>query len=128
MEREGRVMSPAFYGRIVGAVLAAVLVLGAVSSALAGPTKITEIKGKKLFLYETDEGKRVDSLNPDDVPLPLKILRESTKGKFLVDFPGRGKLWVLKAQAVTDAGDPEVPVDCQNITESYASTRALGDC
>ena len=121
-------MFPAMGGRIAGAILVAALGLGVTSSAFAEPTKVTEIKGKKLFLYETEGGKPVDSLNPNDVPLPLDILRESTKGKFLVEFPSRGELWILKAQTVTDVGAPKVAVDCQSITESYATSRGFGDC
>ena len=121
-------MFPATGGRIAGAILAAALGLGVAASALAEPTKVLEIKGKKLFLYETEGGKPVDSLNPKDVPLPLDILRESTKGKFLVELPGRGEVWILKAQTVTNEGLPEVPVDCQSIAESFATTRTFGDC
>ncbi len=112
----------------MGAMLAAALGLGMAASALAEPPKITEIKGKKLFLYETEVGKPVDSINPKDVPLPLDILGESTKGKFLVEFPGKGKFWILKAQTVTDAGAPKVTVSCDSITKSYATSRGLGAC
>ena len=115
-------------GRIAGAILVAALGPGIAVSALAEPKLVTEIKGSKLFLYEKEEGKRVDSLNPEDVPLPLDILRESIKGKFLVKIPGKGELWILKAQTVTDKGPPKVSVDCQNITKSYAATRGFGDC
>ncbi len=121
-------MIPATGGRIAGAILAAALGLGIAVSALAEPKLVTELKGKKLFLYDAEGGKRVDSLNPEDVPLPLDILRESIKGKFLVEIPGKGKLWILKAQTVTDEGAPKVPVDCQTITEGYAATRGFGDC
>ncbi len=121
-------MIPATGGRIAGAVLAAALGLGIAVSALAEPKLVTEIKGKKLFLYEKEEGKPVDSLNPEDVPLPLDILRESIKGKFLVEIPGKGELWILKAQTVTDEGPPNVPFNCQNITEEHASSRSFGNC
>lgn len=120
-------MFPATGGRIAGAILAAALGLGVVASALAEPTMITEIKGKKLNLY-SEAGKRVDSMSPKDVPLPLDILGVSAKGKFLVEIPGKGKLWILKAQTVTDEGPPRVAVDCQSITKSYASSRGFGDC
>ncbi len=119
---------PAMGGRIAGAILAAALALAVAASALAEPTKVTGINGKKLNLYETEVGKPVDSLNPKDVPLPLDILRESTKGKFLVEIPGTGIFWILKAQTVTDAGPPEVTVSCDSITKSYATTRGLGAC
>ena len=121
-------MIPATGGRIAGAILVAALGLGIAVSALAEPKLVTEIKGKKLFLYEKEEGTRVGSVNPEDVLLPLDILRESIKGKFLVEIPGKGELWILKAQTVTDEGPPKVPVDCQNITESFATTRGFGDC
>ncbi len=120
-------MNPATGGRIAGAILAAALGLGIAVSALAEPKLVTELKGSKLYLY-SEEGKRVDSLNPKDVPLPLDILRESIKGKFLVEIPGKGKIWILKAQTVTDEGAPKVPVNCQSITEGYAATRTFGDC
>ncbi len=121
-------MIPATGGRIAGAILAAALGLGIAVSALAEPKLVTEIKGKKLFLYEKEEGKRVGSVNPEDVLLPLDILRESIKGKFLVEIPGMGELWILKAQTVTDEGAPKVPVVCQTITEGSAATRGFGDC
>lgn len=123
-------MFPATGGRILGAVLATALGLAISASALAEPTKVIEIKGKKLFLYKTEAGKRVDWVNSADVDVtpPLDILGISAKGKFLVEIPGKGKFWILKAQTITDAGAPRVPVDCQNITKSYATSRALGDC
>lgn len=105
-----------------------VVVLGVAASALAEPTKVTEIKGKRLFLYETEGGKRVDSMNPKDVPLPLDILGVSDHGKFLVEIPGIGEFWILMAQTVTDEGLPEVLVDCQSIATSYVIARRFGDC
>lgn len=120
-------MFPATGGRIAGAVLAAALGLGVVASALAEPTKVTEIKGSKLYLF-SEAGKRVGSVNPKDVPLPLDILGISAKGRFLVEIPGKGEVWILKAQTVTDEGPPEVAVDCQSITKSYAASRGFGDC
>ncbi len=118
---------PATGGRIAGAILAAALGVAIAASALAEPTKVTEINGKKLNLY-SEAGKRVDSLNPENVPLPLDILGVSANGKFLVEIPGRGKFWILKAQTVTDAGTPEVTVSCDSITESFATSRGFGDC
>ena len=120
-------MFPAMGGRIAGAILAAALGLGVAASAFAEPTKVTEIKGKKLNLY-SEAGKRVDSMSPKDVPLPLDILGVSAKGKFLVEIPGKGEIWILKLQTVTDAGVPKVPVDCQSITVNYTASRGFGDC
>ncbi len=123
-------MFPATGRRIAGAILAAALGLGVAASALAEPTKVTEIKGKKLFLYKTEAGKRVGAVNSADVDVtpPLDILGVSDKGRFLVEIPGTGKFWILKAQTVTDEGAPVVAVDCSSIAETYASSRALGDC
>ena len=120
-------MFPATGGRIAGAIVAAALGLGIAASAWAEPAKVTEIKGPKLNLY-SEAGKRVDSLDPEKVPLPLDILRESANGKFLVEIPGKGEVWILKAQTVTDAGPPKVLVECQSITKSYATSRGFGDC
>ena len=120
-------MFSALGGRIAGAILAVALVMGVAASAVAEPTTVTEIKGKKLHLF-SEAGKRVDSVNPTEVPLPLKILDESAKGKFKVLIPGKGEVWILKAQTVTDAPPPEVAVSCDNITETYATSRGLGDC
>ena len=120
-------MFPAMGGRIAGAILAAALGLAVAASALAGPKQVTEIKGKKLNLY-SEEGKRVDSMSPKDVPVPLDILDESARGKFLVKIPGKGEVWILKAQTVTDEGTPEVTVSCDSITKSYATSRGFGKC
>jgi hypothetical protein len=109
-------------------VLAAGMVIWFAASTAAEPTKVTEIKGKKLYLYSEEGGKRVGSLNRGEVTPPLKILGVSVKGKFLVEIPGKGQFWILKAQAATDEGAPEVAVDCQSITKSYASSRGFGDC
>ena len=120
-------MFPAWGGRIAGAILAAALGLGVAASALAEPTKVTEIKGSKLYLF-SEAGKRVGSVNPNDVNVPLEILGVSAKGKFLVEISGKGEVWILKAQTVTDEGPPKVAADCQTITKSYAATRGFGDC
>lgn len=120
-------MFSALGGRIAAAILAAALGLGVAVSALAEPTTVTEIKGKKLHLY-SDAGKRIESMNPADVSVPLDILSPLTKGKFKVRIPGKGEVWILKAQTVTDAPPPEVAVSCDNITETYATSRGLGDC
>ena len=118
---------PATGGRIAGTILAGALGLAIAASALAEPTKVTEIKGKKLNLY-SEAGKRIDSMSPKDVPLPLDILGVSDKGMFLVEIPGKRKLWIWRAQTVTDEGLPEVPVDCQSLTENYNTSRGFGDC
>ncbi len=91
------------------------------------PTEVRNFKGKKLHLF-SEAGKRVGSVNPNDVNLPLDILGISAKGRFKVAIPGRGEVWILKAQTVTDEGAPKVPVDCQSITEDYSASRAFGDC
>ena len=105
------------------------LALGIAISAVAEPTVVTELKGKKLHLF-SEAGKRVGWVNTADVDVtpPLEILGVSAKGKFLVEIPGKGEVWILKAQTVTDEGPPEVAVDCQNITKSYATSRGFGDC
>lgn len=120
-------MFPATGGRIAGAILATALGLGIAASAWAEPKTVTEINGRKLNLY-SEAGKLVDSMSPKDVPLPLDILGISAKGRFLVEIPGKGEVWILKAQTVTDEGPPEVAVDCQSITKSYAASRGFGDC
>lgn len=120
-------MFPATGGRIAGAILAAALGLAVAASALAEPTVVTELKGKKLHLF-SEAGKRVGSVGSTDVPLPLDILGVSPKGKFKVKIPGKGEVWILKAQTVTDEGPPEVAVGCQSITKSYATSRGFGDC
>ena len=122
-------MFPATGGRIAGTILAVALALGIAISAVAEPTVVTELKGKKLHLF-SEAGKRVGWVNTADVDVtpPLEILGVSAKGKFLVKIPGKGEVWILKAQTVTDEGAPEVAVDCQNITESYATSRGFGDC
>lgn len=120
-------MFPEKGGRITWAVLAVALGLGAAGSALAEPTTVTQIKGKKLHLF-SESGKRVGSLDAGKVNTPLDILDVSAKGKFLVEIPGQGRVWILKAQTKTDEGAPEVVVSCDQITQSFASSRGLGDC
>ncbi len=125
-------MFPATGGRIAGAILAAALSLGIgglgiAGSALAEPTEVTKFKGSKLHLF-SEAGKRVGSVNPNDVNVPLRILGVSAKGRFKVAIPGKGEVWILKAQTVTDEGAPKVAVDCGSITESYATSRGFGDC
>ncbi len=96
---------------------------------MAEPTKVTEIKGSKLHLF-SEVGKRVGWINSAEVNVtpPLDILGVSANGKFLVEIPGKGKFWILKAQTVTDEGAPKVVVDCQSPTEDYRATRAFGEC
>ncbi len=120
-------MFPATGGRIAGAILAAALGLGMAASALAEPKMVTEINGRKLNLY-SEAGKLVDSMSPKDVPLPLDILGVSANGKFLIEIPGKGEVWILKAQTVTNESPPEIAVSCDNITESFGSSRGLAVC
>lgn len=123
-------MVPNRGGRFAGAILAVALGLGVAAAAAFAENHSTEIrsfKGKKLHLF-SEAGKRVDSMNPAEVPLPLEILAPLTKGKFKVLIPGKGEVWILKAQTVTDAPLPEVAVSCDNITVSYAASRGLGEC
>lgn len=123
-------MVPNRGGRFAGVILAVALALGvAAATAFAANhlTEILSIKGKKLYLF-SEAGKRIDSMNPADVPLPLKTLAPLTKGKFKVLIPAKGEVWILKAQTVTSAPPPEVAVSCDQITKVYAASRGLGDC
>ncbi len=123
-------MYPEIGGRVAAVILAVALGL-AVAAALAfagnHATEVRKFRGEKLHLF-SEAGKRVDSINPADVPVPLEILDESAKGKFKVVIPGRGEVWILKAQTITDAPPPEVLVSCDNITKEYAASRGLGEC
>ncbi len=116
--------------RILGA--AAILAAGiaipmAAPAAAAEPKQVIKIKVKQVIFYESAEGKPAGQTPRDQINLPLGIKEISDNGRFLVTIGGKD-LWIPKMLAVTDEGAPEVTVNCQQITKSYATTRGFGNC
>ncbi len=95
--------------------------------AAAEPTVILEIKVKQVVFYKTKDGKAAGRIARDEIELPLPIKDKSPNGRFLVTIGGKD-LWIPKLLTRTDAAAPKVAVDCQSITESYATTRGFGKC
>jgi len=93
----------------------------------AKPTKVLEIKGKKLVLYSQAEATDKRMIARKDLSLPLAIKDISPKGRFLVEIDGTD-YWILKAQAITDEVSAGPPVNCQSLTTSFASSRGFSDC
>ncbi len=93
----------------------------------AKPTKVLEIKGKKLALYSQADATDKKMIARKDLSLPLAIKEISPKGRFLVEIDGTD-YWILKAQAITDEVVTGPPVSCQSLTKSFASSRMFGDC
>ncbi len=116
--------------RILGA--AAILAAGiaismAVPAAAAEPTQVIKIKVKQVIFYESADGKPAGRIPREDIKLPLDILGISKNGRLLVKITGEER-WIPKMLAVTDEGAPEVTVNCQQITKSYATSRGFGNC
>jgi hypothetical protein len=117
------------FGERFGAVSASLKARVPLDVEVAGLKLVTGIKGKSLFVYESEDGQVKERLPADQFELPLVIMRSAPKGRLLVVHPKTGEeFWILKAQAITNEGQPEVTVDCQSITESYAAARGFGDC
>ncbi len=114
-------------GSGAAAVAAGIAVLMACPAA-ADPNKILEIKVKQVVFYESADGKVAGRIARDKIKVPLDINDISPNGRvFLVTIDGED-LWIPKLLTRTDAAAPKVAVDCQSITESYATTRGFGEC
>ncbi len=116
--------------RILGA--AAILAAGIATSmaapaAAAEPTQVIKIKVKQVIFYESADGKPAGRIPREEMKFPMKILGPPKNGRLLVNIKGED-LWIPKMLAVTDEGAPEVTVNCQQITKSYATSRGFGDC
>ncbi len=110
------------------AILAAGIAISmAAPAAAAEPTQVIKIKVKQVIFYESADGKPAGRIPREDIKLPLDILGISKNGRLLVKITGEER-WIPKAPAVTDEGAPEVTVNCQQITKSYATSRGFGDC
>ena len=117
------------YGRLgAAAILAAGMAISmAMSAAAAEPTQVIKIKVKQVIFYESADGKPAGRIPRDQIELPLDILGGPKNGRLLVNIKGED-LWIPKMLAVTDEGAPEVTVNCQQITKSYATSRGFGNC
>ncbi len=110
------------------AILAAGIAISmAMPAAAADPTQVIKIKVKQVTFYESADGQRARRIPRDHINLPLGIKEISGNGRFLVTIGGED-LWIPKMLAVTDEGAPEVTVNCQQITKSYATSRGFGNC
>ena len=114
------------------AILAAGIAISmAVPAAAAEPTQVVKIKVKQVTFYESADGKPAGRIPRDQINLPLGIKEISGNGRLLVTIGGKD-LWIPKMLAVTDEvapeGAPEVTVNCQQITKSYATSRGFGNC
>ena len=109
------------------AICAAGIAISVAAPAAAEPTQVVRIKVKQVIFYESADGKPAGRIPRDQIELPLDILGISKNGRLLVKITGKD-LWIPKALAVTDEGAPEVTVNCQQITKSYATSRGFGNC
>ncbi len=110
------------------AILAAGMAISmAMPAAAAEPTQVIKIKVKQVIFYESADGKPAGRIPRDQIELPLDILGGPKNGRLLVNIKGED-LWIPKMLAVTDEGAPEVTVNCQQITKSYATSRGFGHC
>ncbi len=115
-------------GRLwAAAILAAGIAILIVVPAAAEPTQVIKIKVKQVIFYESADGKPAGRIPRDQINLPLGIKKISGNGRLLVTIGGKD-LWIPKMLAVTDEGAPEVTVNCQQITKSYATSRGFGNC
>ncbi len=117
------------YGRLwAAAILAAGIAISvAVPAAAAEPTQVIQIKVKQVTIYNSADGKPAGRIPREEMKVPMKILGPPKNGRLLVNIKGED-LWIPKMLAVTDEGAPEVTVNCQQITKSYATSRGFGNC
>ncbi len=109
------------------AILAAGIAISVAAPAAAEPTQVIKIKVKQVIFYESADGKPAGRIPREEIELPLDILGISKNGRLLVKITGEER-WIPKALAVTNEGAPEVTVNCQQITKSYATSRGFGNC
>ena len=109
------------------AILAAGIAISMAVPAAAESTQVVKIKVKQVIFYESADGKPAGRIPRDQIKLPLDVLGISKNGRLLVKIKGK-ELWIPKALAVTDERAPEVTVNCQQITKSYATSRGFGNC
>lgn len=110
------------------AILAAGIAISvAVPAAAADPKQVVNIKIKQVIFYESADGKAAGRIPREEMKFPMKILGPPKNGRLLVNIKGEN-LWIPKMLAVTDEAPPEVTVNCQQITKSYATSRGFGDC
>ncbi len=110
------------------AILAAGMAISmAMPAAAADPTQVIKIKVKQVIFYESADGKPAGRIPSAEMKFPMDILGVSKNGRLLVNIKGED-LWIPKMLAVTDEDAPEVTVNCQSITESYATSRGFGHC
>ncbi len=117
------------YGRLwAAAILAAGIAISVVvPAAAAEPTQVIQIKVKQVTFYNSADGKPAGRIPREEMKFPMKILGPPKNERLLVNIKGED-LWIPKMLAVTDEAPPEVTVNCQQITESYATSRGFGDC
>lgn len=117
------------YGRLwAAAILAAGMAISmAMPAAAAEPTQVIKIKVKQVIFYESADGKPAGRIPSAEMKFPMKILGPPKNGRLLVNIKGED-LWIPKMLAVTDEDAPEVTVNCQQITKSYATSRGFGHC
>ncbi len=98
------------------------------AAAAAEPAQILEIKVKQVVFYKSADGKPAGRIARDEIKVPLKIKEISPDGRRFLVTVGGTDLWIPKMVAKTDAAGPEVAVDCQSITKTFATSRGFGDC
>ncbi len=109
------------------AIMTAGIAISVAVPAAAEPTQVVKIKVKQVIFYESADGKPAGRIPRDRISLPLRIKDISGNERFLVTIGGKD-LWIPKALAVTNEPAPEVTVNCQQITKSYATSRGFGNC
>ena len=110
------------------AILAAGMAISmAMPAAAAEPTQVIKIKVKQVIFYDSADGQQARRIPREEIKFPMDILGVSKNGRLLVKIKGEER-WIPKALAVTDEGAPEVTVNCQQITKSYATSRGFGNC
>ncbi len=117
------------YGRLWAAAIfaAGIAIPMAAPTAAAEPTWVIQIKVKQVTFYNSADGKPAGRIPREEMKFPMKILGPPKNERLLVNIKGED-LWIPKMLAVTDEAPPEVTVNCQQITESYATSRGFGDC
>lgn len=108
--------------RLALAALAAVsLALHFATPTLAEPSHVMAIKSKKLNLYSSADGPRVDSLSGETVETPITILEVAPNNRLKIEIGGK-HYWLAPHQVETDK-QITVEVRCRDQVKSYASTR-----
>lgn len=115
---------------LAGALFVLCLVMGTSIQTVAQDRSISEIRGSKLFLYDSPTGKVIGNLPQEDLGglFPIPVVGGPENGRYQVDIKGKGAFWIAKKQVKSsNFADTDIKAKCESLSKSYASTRGASE-